>query len=119
MRRLQNAFKTGNRKGDFLRTAINMTVNGGKQKISNLGEALAYYKPLLDKIQGGWDQFEKVQDAAGNEIYKLKGSENAKGQPLYIWFKMESSCLQRRSIFCEKGSDYLKSLVRYEITNQS
>lgn len=87
IRRLQNAFKTGNRKGDFLRTAINMTVNGGKQKISNLGEALAYYKPLLDKIQGGWDQFEKVQDAAGNEIYKLKGSENAKGQPLYIWFK--------------------------------
>lgn len=87
MRRLQNAFKTGNRKGDFLRTAINMTVNGGKQKISNLGEALAYYKPLLDKIQGGWDQFEKVQDAAGNEIYKLKGSKNAKGQPLYIWFK--------------------------------
>lgn len=87
MRRLQNAFKTGNRKGDFLRTAINMTVNGGKQKISNLGEALAYYKPLLDKIQGGWDQFEKVQDAVGNEIYKLKGSENAKGQPLYIWFK--------------------------------
>ena len=87
MRRLQNAFKTGNRKGDFLRTSINMTVNGGKQKISNLGEALAYYKPLLDKIQGGWDQFEKVQDAAGNEIYKLKGSENAKGQPLYIWFK--------------------------------
>lgn len=87
MRRLQNAFKTGNRKGDFLRTAINMTVNGGKQKISNLGEALAYYKPLLDKTQGGWDQFKKVQDAAGNEIYKLKGSENAKGQPLYIWFK--------------------------------
>lgn len=87
MRRLQNAFKTGNRKGDFLRTAINMTVNGGKQKISNLGEALAYYKPLLDKTQGGWDQFEKVQDAAGNEIYKLKGSKNAKGQPLYIWFK--------------------------------
>lgn len=87
MRRLQNAFKTGNRKGDFLRAAINMTVNGGKQKISNLGEALAYYKPLLDKTQGGWDQFEKVQDAAGNEIYKLKGSENAKGQPLYIWFK--------------------------------
>lgn len=87
MRRLQNAFKTGNRKGDFLRTAINMTVNGGKQKISNLGEALAYYKPLLDKTQGGWDQFEKVQDAAGNEVYKLKGSENAKGQPLYIWFK--------------------------------
>lgn len=87
MRRLQNAFKTGNRKGDFLRTAINMTVNGGKQKISNLGEALAYYKPLLDKTQGGWDQFEKVQDAAGNKIYKLKGSENAKGQPLYIWFK--------------------------------
>lgn len=87
MRRLQSAFKTGNRKGDFLRTAINMTVNGGKQKISNLGEALAYYKPLLDKTQGGWDQFEKVQDAAGNEIYKLKGSENAKGQPLYIWFK--------------------------------
>lgn len=87
MRRLQNAFKTGNRKGDFLRTAINMTVNGGKQKISNLGEALAYYKPLLDKTQGGWDQFEKVQDAVGNEIYKLKGSENAKGQPLYIWFK--------------------------------
>lgn len=87
MRRLQNAFKTGNRKGDFLRTAINLTVNGGKQKISNLGEALAYYKPLLDKTQGGWDQFEKVQDAAGNEIYKLKGSENAKGQPLYIWFK--------------------------------
>lgn len=87
MRRLQNAFKTGNRKGDFLRTAINVTVNGGKQKISNLGEALAYYKPLLDKIQGGWDQFEKVQDAAGNGIYKLKGSENAKGQPLYIWFK--------------------------------
>lgn len=87
MRRLQNAFKTGNRKGDFLRTAINMTVNGGKQKISNLGEALAYYKPLLDKTQGGWDQFEKVQDATGNEIYKLKGSENAKGQPLYIWFK--------------------------------
>lgn len=87
MRRLQNAFKTGNRKGDFLRTAINMTVNEGKQKISNLGEALAYYKPLLDKTQGGWDQFEKVQDAAGNEIYKLKGSENAKGQPLYIWFK--------------------------------
>ncbi len=87
MRRLQNAFKTGNRKGDFLRTAINMTVNGGKQKISNLGEALAYYKPLLDKTQGSWDQFEKVQDAAGNEIYKLKGSENAKGQPLYIWFK--------------------------------
>lgn len=87
MRRLQNAFKTGNRKGDFLRTAINMTVNGGRQKISNLGEALAYYKPLLDKTQGGWDQFEKVQDAAGNEIYKLKGSENAKGQPLYIWFK--------------------------------
>lgn len=87
MRRLQNAFKTGDRKGDFLRTAINMTVNGGKQKISNLGEALAYYKPLLDKAQGGWDQFEKVQDAAGNEIYKLKGSENAKGQPLYIWFK--------------------------------
>lgn len=87
MRRLQNAFKTGNRKGDFLRTAINMTVNGGKQKISNLGEALAYYKPLLDKTQGDWDQFEKVQDAAGNEIYKLKGSENAKGQPLYIWFK--------------------------------
>lgn len=87
MRRLQNAFKTGNRKGDFLRTAINMTVNGGKQKISNLGEALAYYKPLLDKTQGGWDQFEKVQDAAGNEIYKLKGSENTKGQPLYIWFK--------------------------------
>ena len=87
MRRLQNAFKTGNRKGDFLRTAINMTVNGGKQKISNLGEALAYYKPLLDKTQGGWDQFEKVWDAAGNEIYKLKGSENAKGQPLYIWFK--------------------------------
>lgn len=87
MRRLQNAFKTGNRKGDFLRTSINMTVNGGKQKISNLGEALAYYKPLLDKMQGGWDQFEKVQDAAGNEIYKLKGSENAKGQPLYIWFK--------------------------------
>ena len=87
MRRLQNAFKTGNRKGDFLRTAINMTVNGGKQKISNLGGALAYYKPLLDKTQGGWDQFEKVQDAAGNEIYKLKGSENAKGQPLYIWFK--------------------------------
>ena len=87
MRRLQNAFKTGNRKGDFLRTAINMTVNGGKQKISNLGEALAYYKPLLDKTQGGWDQFEKVQDTAGNEIYKLKGSENAKGQPLYIWFK--------------------------------
>lgn len=87
MRRLYNAFKTGNRKGDFLRTAINMTVNGGKQKISNLGEALAYYKPLLDKTQGSWDQFEKVQDAAGNEIYKLKGSENAKGQPLYIWFK--------------------------------
>ena len=87
MRRLQNAFKTGNRKGNFLRTAINMTVNGGKQKISNLGEALAYYKPLLDKTQGGWDQFEKVQDAVGNEIYKLKGSENAKGQPLYIWFK--------------------------------
>lgn len=87
MRRLQNAFKTGNRKGDFLRTSINMTVNGGKQKISNLGEALAYYKPLLDKTQGGWDQFEKVQDAVGNEIYKLKGSENAKGQPLYIWFK--------------------------------
>lgn len=87
MRRLQNAFKTGNRKGDFLRTAINMTVNGGRQKISNLGEALAYYKPLLDKTQGGWDQFEKVQDAVGNEIYKLKGSENAKGQPLYIWFK--------------------------------
>lgn len=87
MRRLQNVFKTGNRKGDFLRTAINMTVNGGRQKISNLGEALAYYKPLLDKTQGGWDQFEKVQDAAGNEIYKLKGSENAKGQPLYIWFK--------------------------------
>lgn len=87
MRRLQNAFKTGNRKGDFLRIAINMTVNGGKQKISNLGEALAYYKPLLDKTQGGLDQFEKVQDAAGNEIYKLKGSENAKGQPLYIWFK--------------------------------
>lgn len=87
IRHLQNAFKTGNRKGDFLRTAINMTVNGGKQKISNLGEALAYYKPLLDKTQGGWDQFEKVQDAAGNEIYKLKGSENAKGQPLYIWFK--------------------------------
>lgn len=87
MRRLQNAFKTGNRKGDFLRTAINMIVNGGKQKISNLGEALAYFKPLLDKTQGGWDQFEKVQDAAGNEIYKLKGSENAKGQPLYIWFK--------------------------------
>lgn len=87
IRRLQNAFKTGNRKGDFLRTAINLTVNGGKQKISNLGEALAYYKPLLDKTQGGWDQFEKVQDAAGNEIYKLKGSENAKGQPLYIWFK--------------------------------
>lgn len=87
MRLLQNAFKTGNRKGDFLRTAINMTVNGGKQKISNLGEALAYYKPLLDKTQGGWDQFKKVQDAAGNEIYKLKGSENAKGQPLYIWFK--------------------------------
>lgn len=87
MRRLQNAFKTGNRKGDFLRTAINLTVNGGRQKISNLGEALAYYKPLLDKTQGGWDQFEKVQDAAGNEIYKLKGSENAKGQPLYIWFK--------------------------------
>lgn len=87
LRRLYNAFKTGNRKGDFLRTAINMTVNGGKQKISNLGEALAYYKPLLDKTLGGWDQFEKVQDAAGNEIYKLKGSENAKGQPLYIWFK--------------------------------
>lgn len=87
MRRLQNAFKTGNRKGDFLRTAINMTVNGGRQKISNLGEALAYFKPLLDKTQGGWDQFEKVQDAAGNKIYKLKGSENAKGQPLYIWFK--------------------------------
>lgn len=87
MRRLQKAFKTGNRKGDFLRIAINMTVNGGKQKISNLGEALAYFKPLLDKTQGGWDQFEKVQDAAGNEIYKLKGSENAKGQPLYIWFK--------------------------------
>ena len=87
MKRLQNAFKTGNRKGDFLRTSINMTVNGGKQKISNLGEALAYYKPLLDKTEGGWDQFEKVKDSAGNEIYKLKGSENAKGQPLYIWFK--------------------------------
>lgn len=86
MKRLQNAFKTGNRKGDFLRTSINMTVNGGRQKISNLGEALAYYKPLLDKTKGGWNQFEKVKDSAGNEIYKLKGSENAKGQPLYIWF---------------------------------
>lgn len=86
MKRLQNAFKTGNRKGDFLRTSINMTVNGGRQKISNLGEALAYYKPLLDKTKGGWDQFEKVKDSAGNEIYKLKGSENDKGQPLYIWF---------------------------------
>lgn len=86
MKRLQNAFKTGNRRGDFLRTSINMTVNGGRQKISNLGEALAYYKPLLDKTEGGWDQFEKVQDSVGNEIYKLKGSENAKGQPLYIWF---------------------------------
>lgn len=30
MKRLQNAFKTGNRKGDFLRTSINMTVNGGR-----------------------------------------------------------------------------------------
>lgn len=87
MKRLQRAFQTGNRKGDFLRTSINMTVNGGKQKISNLGEALAYYKPLLDKTEGGWGDFEKVQDSAGNEIYKLKGSENAKGQPLYIWFK--------------------------------
>lgn len=87
MKRLQSAFRTGNRKGDFLRTSINMTVNGGKQKISNLGEALAYYKPLLDKTEGGWSDFEKVQDSAGNEIYKLKGSENAKGQPLYIWFK--------------------------------
>lgn len=86
LKRLQNAFKTGNRKGDFLRTSIGLTVNGGKQKLSNLGEALAYYKPLLDKTPGGWDQFEKVKDTAGNEIYKLKGSENAKGQALYIWF---------------------------------
>ena len=86
LKRLQNAFKTGNRKGDFLRTSIGLTVNGGKQKLSNLGEALAYYKPLLDKTPGGWDQFEKVKDNNGNEIYKLKGSENAKGQALYIWF---------------------------------
>lgn len=121
MQKLKNLFQTANRKGDFLRTPINITLNSGRTKLANIGDALAYYKPLLDKTEGGLGSFEVVKDNEGHTIYKLKNSENAKGQPLYIWFNnrkahayRDDPWVVRRKQIISRGQEGMVLLTRAE-----
>ena len=85
-------FKTHN---DLLDKNIVELTNqyGQKYNLKNYGELLAYAKPLLDKMseaQGTqwWaNNFDKVQDKQGNEIFKVKNSKTPSGEYLYLMFK--------------------------------
>ena len=67
--------------------------NGQTFSLKNYGELLAYTKPLLDKMdkeQGRhwWaNNFDKVQDKKGNELFRLKNSKTPNGEYLYLMFK--------------------------------
>lgn len=84
---IQKAFGDKNRRksDDFLMTPIN--ANSGKYQLNRLGDALAYYLPLMAKTKGGLEDLEEVKDYSGNTIYKLKDSANAKGESLYMYYK--------------------------------
>lgn len=85
-------FKTHN---DLLAKNVVELTNqyGQKYTLKNYGELLAYAKPLLDKMskaQGTqwWaNNFDKVQDKQGNEIFKVKNSKTPSGEYLYLMFK--------------------------------
>lgn len=83
---IQKAFRDVNRRksDDFLMTPIN--ASSGKFQFKRLGDALAYYLPLMQKTNNGFNDFEKVKDYSGNTIYKLKNSANAKGESLYLYY---------------------------------
>ena len=86
MQTIKDAFKDINRRksDDFLMTPIN--ANSGKYQLKRLGDALAYYLPLIAKTRNGLDSLEEVKDYSGNTIYKLKNSANAKGESLYMYY---------------------------------
>lgn len=78
-----------NRKGDYFNTKFATPIslkgeNGKKYTIYNLGQFYSLVFPYL-KNNNLLTDFDRVEDKAGNEVYRLKGSQNQNGEWLYMF----------------------------------
>ena len=67
--------------------------NGQTFSLKNYGDLLAYAKPLLDKMDKEqhthwWaNNFDRVYDKKGNEVFRVKNSKTPSGEYLYLMFR--------------------------------
>lgn len=101
-----------------LLTPMQYTLSNGT-KLKNLGEVFAYYKPMLEKMGETFNKnFTKVKDSAGNEVFKVKNSENAKGMPLYLYFKNGRIYAYRDTPYSVKYAQVTKAQLGVKLLTQ-
>ena len=83
------ALNIANRKGDYFNTKFATPIwlsdgNGKRYTINNLGQFYSLVFPYL-KANNLLTDFDRVEDKAGNEVYRLKDSKNQNGEWLYMF----------------------------------
>lgn len=83
---INQTFKRANKIGDYFYTPLTQPIilTTG-HKITNLGQLYSYLFPYLEQ-NNLLTSFDKVQDKAGNIVYRLKDSKNNKGEWLYMFY---------------------------------
>lgn len=83
---INQTFKRANKIGDYFYTPLTQPIilTTG-HKITNLGQLYSYLFPYLEQ-NNLLTSFDKVQDKAGNTVYRLKDSKNSKGEWLYMFY---------------------------------
>lgn len=83
---INQTFKRANKIGDYFYTPLTKPIilTTG-HKITNLGQLYSYLFPYLEQ-NNLLTSFDKVQDKAGNTVYRLKDSKNNKGEWLYMFY---------------------------------
>lgn len=83
---INQTFKRANKIGDYFYTPLTQPIilTTG-HKITNLGQLYSYLFPYLEQ-NNLLTSFDKVQDKAGNTVYRLKDSKNNKGEWLYMFY---------------------------------
>lgn len=97
-----------------------------KTKLSNgttlntVGEHLAYYLPMLEKMGAKFDDtFEEVADNEGHKLWRVKNSKNKAGQYLYIWNKAKGLLGAYRDVpFVVKKAEVTKAFYGVKIQSK-
>ena len=100
-------------------TPLKTTLSNGTT-LNTVGEHLAYYLPMLEKMGAKFDDnFEEAADNEGHKLWRVKNSKNKAGQYLYIWNKAKGLLGAYRDVpFTVKKAEVTKAFYGVKIQSK-